>query len=109
MGAGFAELFLDGIGGGGQVVPHPGRGLCADFEFEPKTKPPHAPCGAQHGHQASAGREKNEGAVSLTVQVPAGYRLVTLANGSHSIHSLAERETFHPVISPVADAAALYV
>jgi len=37
------------------------------------------------------------------------YRLVTLANGSCSIHSLAERETFHPVIGPVAEAEALYV
>jgi len=37
------------------------------------------------------------------------YRLVKLANGSHSIHSLAHRETFHPVIGPVAEAKALYV
>jgi len=41
--------------------------------------------------------------------VPALYRLVKLANGSHSIHSLAHRETFHPVIGPVAEAEALYV
>jgi hypothetical protein len=39
----------------------------------------------------------------------AGYKLVTLANGSRSIHSLAERETFHPVIGPAQEARALYV
>jgi len=37
------------------------------------------------------------------------YRLVKLANGSYSIHSLAHRETFHPVIGPVEEAEALYV
>jgi len=44
----------------------------------------------------------------VTVQ-SSPYRLVTLANGSCSIHSLAEQETFHPVIGPVAEAEALYV
>ena len=38
-----------------------------------------------------------------------GYRIVRLANGSHSVHSLAFRETFHPVVGPVAEAEALYV
>ena len=38
-----------------------------------------------------------------------GYRLVKLANGAYSIHSLAEGETFHPVIGPEAEAQALYV
>ncbi len=38
-----------------------------------------------------------------------GYRLVKLAGGACSVHSLAERETFHPVIGPVAEAEALYV
>lgn len=38
-----------------------------------------------------------------------GYRLVKLASGVHSVHSLAHRETFHPVIGPVAEAEALYV
>ncbi|MBI3877320.1 MAG: methyltransferase [Verrucomicrobia bacterium] len=38
-----------------------------------------------------------------------GYRLVRLANGTHSVHSLAHDETFHPVIGPVAEAEALYV
>ena len=38
-----------------------------------------------------------------------GYRIVKLAGGAHSIHSLAHRETFHPVIGPVAEAGALYV
>ena len=38
-----------------------------------------------------------------------GYRLVKLANGSHSVHSLAHHETFHPVVGPVAEAEALYV
>jgi tRNA U34 5-methylaminomethyl-2-thiouridine-forming methyltransferase MnmC len=43
------------------------------------------------------------------VQSRAGYKLVKLANGVHSVHSLAECETFHPVIGPVAEAEALYV
>lgn len=38
-----------------------------------------------------------------------GYKLVRLANGVHSVHSLAHGETFHPVIGPVAEAEALYV
>ena len=37
------------------------------------------------------------------------YSLVALANGTTSIRSLAEGETFHPVIGPVAEAEALYV
>ncbi len=37
------------------------------------------------------------------------YRLVRLANGCHSVHSLAEKETFHPVIGPAVEAEALYV
>lgn len=37
------------------------------------------------------------------------YRLVQLVNGTHSVRSLAEEETFHPVIGPVAEAEALYV
>jgi tRNA U34 5-methylaminomethyl-2-thiouridine-forming methyltransferase MnmC len=43
------------------------------------------------------------------VDSTAGYRLVKLANGSHSVHSLAHHETFHPVVGPVAEAEALYV
>jgi tRNA U34 5-methylaminomethyl-2-thiouridine-forming methyltransferase MnmC len=39
----------------------------------------------------------------------AGYRIVKLANGAHSVHSLAYAETFHPVIGPVAEAQALYL
>src|SRR2546428_10083463 len=39
----------------------------------------------------------------------AGYQIVKLASGVHSVHSLAHRETFHPVIGPVAEAEALYV
>jgi len=38
-----------------------------------------------------------------------GYRIVKLANGVHSVHSLAYAETFHPVIGPVAEAEALYL
>jgi len=38
-----------------------------------------------------------------------GYKIVTLANGVQSVHSLAHGETFHPVIGPVAEAEALYV
>lgn len=37
------------------------------------------------------------------------YKLVQLANGDFSLHSLAYGETFHPVIGPVAEAEALYV
>jgi len=39
----------------------------------------------------------------------AAYKIVKLASGVHSVHSLAHRETFHPVIGPVAEAEALYV
>lgn len=39
----------------------------------------------------------------------AKYKIVPLACGVNSVHSLAERETFHPVIGPVAEAEALYV
>jgi tRNA U34 5-methylaminomethyl-2-thiouridine-forming methyltransferase MnmC len=34
---------------------------------------------------------------------------VKVASGAHSVHSLAYRETFHPVIGPAAEAEALYV
>ena len=37
------------------------------------------------------------------------YRIVQLANGTYSLRSEAYRETFHPVIGPVAEAQALYV
>ena len=37
------------------------------------------------------------------------YRIVKLASGTHSVHSLVEGETFHPVVGPVAEAQALYV
>jgi len=43
------------------------------------------------------------------VASPSGYRIVKLPSGAHSVHSLAEAETFHPVIGPVAEAQALYV
>ncbi len=46
---------------------------------------------------------------SLFVQSAAAYRIVKLANGTHSVHSLAHHETFHPVVGPVAEAEALYV
>jgi len=39
----------------------------------------------------------------------ANYELVRLANGAFSIRSLPEKETFHPVIGPLAEAEALYV
>jgi hypothetical protein len=39
----------------------------------------------------------------------AHYQIVRLANGTSTVHSLAEKETFHPVIGPVAEAQALYV
>jgi hypothetical protein len=37
------------------------------------------------------------------------YQLVRLANGAFSVRSVAENETFHPVIGPEAEAEALYV
>lgn len=37
------------------------------------------------------------------------YKLVRLANGHYSVHALAEKETFHPVVGPVAEAQALYI
>ncbi|MHB8523445.1 MAG: MnmC family methyltransferase [Limisphaerales bacterium] len=37
------------------------------------------------------------------------YRLARLATGVYSVRSLAEQETFHPVVGPVAEAEALYV
>jgi hypothetical protein len=37
------------------------------------------------------------------------YRLVKLAGGAHSLHSLAHHETFHPVVGPAAEAGELYV
>jgi len=43
------------------------------------------------------------------VHEPDGYRLVELPNGAFSVHSVAEGETFHPVIGPTAEAEALYV
>ena len=43
------------------------------------------------------------------MQFGAGYQIVKLASGVHSVHSLEHRETFHPVIGPVAEAEALYV
>ena len=39
----------------------------------------------------------------------AGYQIVQLASGVNSVRSLAEKETFHPVVGPVAEAEALYV
>jgi hypothetical protein len=41
--------------------------------------------------------------------VPTSYCLVYLRNGACSVRSLAEDETFHPVIGPAIEAEALYV
>ncbi len=43
------------------------------------------------------------------MSLTAGYKIVKLRNGAHSVHSLAHHETFHPVIGPVAEAEARYV
>ena len=43
------------------------------------------------------------------MQTDSGYQLVRLNNGICSVRSLADDETFHPVIGPVAEAEALYV
>lgn len=50
-----------------------------------------------------------DGGYSRRVHSTADYRLVELANGTRSVHSLAHGETFHPVVGPVAEAEALYV
>jgi tRNA U34 5-methylaminomethyl-2-thiouridine-forming methyltransferase MnmC len=42
-------------------------------------------------------------------QAVTGYRIVKLASGAYSVHSLAHGETFHPVVGPVTEAQALYV
>ena len=39
----------------------------------------------------------------------APYALVQLKNGAYSLRSIADAETFHPVVGPVAEADALYV
>ena len=41
--------------------------------------------------------------------MPNNYQLVRLNNGICSVRSLADAETFHPVVGPVAEAEALYV
>ena len=43
------------------------------------------------------------------MQTDSGYQLVRLNNGVCSVRSLADAETFHPVVGPVAEAEALYV
>jgi tRNA U34 5-methylaminomethyl-2-thiouridine-forming methyltransferase MnmC len=43
------------------------------------------------------------------VQTDSDYQLVRLNNGICSVRSLADAETFHPVVGPVAEAEALYV
>jgi hypothetical protein len=43
------------------------------------------------------------------MQTDSGYQLVRLNNGICSVRSLADGETFHPVVGPVAEAEALYV
>jgi tRNA U34 5-methylaminomethyl-2-thiouridine-forming methyltransferase MnmC len=43
------------------------------------------------------------------MQGSADFKLVRLANGIRSVHSVEYGETFHPVIGPVAEAQALYV
>jgi tRNA U34 5-methylaminomethyl-2-thiouridine-forming methyltransferase MnmC len=48
--------------------------------------------------------------MTFPLDAPAAkYRIVKLASGAHSVHSLAHAETFHPVVGPVAEAEALYV
>lgn len=47
--------------------------------------------------------------IALHCFVNCDYQLVRLNNGICSVRSLADAETFHPVIGPVAEAEALYV
>ena len=37
------------------------------------------------------------------------YKLVRLSNGTNAVHSVAERETMHPVLGPMAEAETLYL
>jgi len=37
------------------------------------------------------------------------YQIVQLKNGAYSVRSVADAETFHPVIGPAAEAKALYI
>src|SRR2546428_7407036 len=50
-----------------------------------------------------------EGDSEPPAQMNQPYKLVRLASGDYSVHSLAHQETFHPVIGPVAEAEALYL
>jgi tRNA U34 5-methylaminomethyl-2-thiouridine-forming methyltransferase MnmC len=43
------------------------------------------------------------------VSSTAGYKIVRLAGGAHSVRSLADNETFHPGVGPINEAEALYV
>ena len=43
------------------------------------------------------------------MQTDSGYQLVRLNNGICSVRSLADAETFHPVVGPVAEAETLYL
>src|SRR4029434_1488788 len=45
----------------------------------------------------------------LAMPAPRDFELVQLRNGSWSMRACKERETFHPVIGPAAEADALYV
>jgi tRNA U34 5-methylaminomethyl-2-thiouridine-forming methyltransferase MnmC len=47
--------------------------------------------------------------MSALDNIDQNYKLVRLPNGSFSVRSVAENETFHPVVGPVAEAQALYV
>ncbi|MDB6054607.1 MAG: tRNA-guanine transglycosylase [Verrucomicrobiales bacterium] len=43
------------------------------------------------------------------MQTEADYKLVRLVNGTWSVHSTPQEETFHPVVGPIAEAESLYV
>jgi tRNA U34 5-methylaminomethyl-2-thiouridine-forming methyltransferase MnmC len=47
--------------------------------------------------------------LKLPLLTESGYQLVRLNNGICSVRSLADAETFHPVVGPVAEAEALYI
>ena len=70
-------------------------------------KAPQDACQARTRQRFELGRDG--GVAESRAVTSAGYRIVKLANGAHSVHSLAHHETFHPVIGPVAEAEALYV
>lgn len=65
--------------------------------------------GGRDAGSAGVGAVVSTSASAERVRRGDAYELVQLANGTWSVHARRERETFHPVVGPVAEADALYV